>query len=173
MAKLNGLFEGGFDPSQQEAAQGFDPLPTDVAFHFEIGEADLAETQSGGTMVKVRCNVLGPSHANRVVFANLNIQNASEKAEAIGKSQLKMICDALGIARLTDTDELLGGQFLAHCKTEAAKNGYDAKSILDFSTITALDGGTPMPAKAAKPAAPAKPAGAKAAPPWAAKKAAA
>lgn len=154
MAKLTGLFgDNGFDPSSAEAAQGFTPLPTDIAFHFEIGEADLVETTKGGTMLKLRCNVLGPSHINRVVFANLNIQNANAQAEAIAASQLKMVCEALGIAKLEDTDELLGGQFLAHCRTRPAKDGYDAQSELDFATITALGEATQMPAKPAKPAA--------------------
>lgn len=163
MAKMN------FDPSQHEDAQGFGPLPTDVDFHWEIGESDLTTPKSGeGSMLKLRLNVLGPSHEGRCVFDRLNIVHANADAERIAGSNLKMLCNALGIAKLEDSDELIGGQFLARCKTEPAKNGYEAKSVLDYSTVQPLGG---APAQAPKPAA-AKPAGGKPAPAWARSKAA-
>ena len=109
MANMTGFFGGNaFDPSQVDEPQGFEPLPTDVDFHFEIGEAELKETSTGGTMLKIRCNVLGPTHAGRVIFANFNVQNASEDAERIAQQQLGAVCRALGITALQDSDELIG-----------------------------------------------------------------
>lgn len=169
MADLTGAFGGNaFDPSQVDEPQGFEPLPTDVEFHWEIADAEIkANKNQDGTILKVRCNVLGPSHAGRVVFANFNIQNPSQQAEQIAQQQLGAVCRALGITALKDSDELLGGQFLSRCKTKPAKDGYAASSDLDYATVRALgSGASPKPAAPARQAAPAtKPAAAKA-PPW-------
>ena len=168
MADLTGAFGGNaFDPSQVDEPQGFEPLPTDVEFHFEIADAELkANKNQDGTILKVRCNVIGPSHAGRVVFANFNIQNPSQQAEQIAQQQLGALCRALGITALSDSDELLGGQFLARCRTKAANGQYAAQSELDYGTVKPLGGSGP--AKTAnKPAAQARPAPAAKAQPWA------
>jgi hypothetical protein len=168
MADLTGAFNGNaFDPSQVDEPQGFEPLPTDVEFHWEIGDAELKPTKNNdGTILKLRCNVLGPSHAGRVVFANLNIQNPSQQAEQIAQQQLGAVCRALGITALADSDELLGGQFMARCRTKAANGQYAAQSEIDYGTVKPLGGSAPAK-PAAKPAAQAKPAPAAKVQPWA------
>jgi hypothetical protein len=40
----------------------------------------------------------------------LNIKNANPKAEEIGRQQLGDIMRAIGLAKVTDTDQLIGGQ---------------------------------------------------------------
>lgn len=170
MANMTGFFGGNaFDPSQVDDPQGFEPLPTDVDFHFEIGEAELKETSTGGTMLKIRCNVLGPTHAGRVIFANFNVQNESENAERIAQQQLGAVCRALGITALQDSDELIGGQFYARCRTKPASGQYAAQSELNFASVKAANGAAQMPAKAGAPRTPTpptKPAGGKPLPGW-------
>ena len=161
MADLTGAFGGNaFDPSQVDEPQGFEPLPTDVDFHWEIADAEIKATKSGyGTMLKVRCNVLGPTHVGRVVFANFNIANASRQAEQIAQQQLGAVCRALNITALSDSDELIGGQFFARCKTKPAKGDYAASSDIDYSTIRAIGGAPSKPAPTRQAAPAAKPAG--------------
>lgn len=173
MADLTGAFGGNaFDPSQVDEPQGFGPLPTDVDFLWEIVNADVAPTKSGdGTILKMRCNVLAPSHVGRVVFANFNIQNPSEQAMQIAAQQLGAICRALGIVNLSDSDELIGGQFYARCYTKRGKDGYEPQSELNYATIAAVGGSAPKAAPA-KPAAPAAKTASAAKPPAWAKRAA-
>lgn len=170
MADMSGIFGGNaFDPSQVDDVYGFEPMPTNTVFQWEIGDAELKPTSSGtGQRLNVRCNVLGPSHEGRVVFAGFNLQNDSAKAEEIARRELGALCRAVGIVALSDSDALIGQQFLGRCRTKPAKGEYAAQSELDFSTLQPVGGTAPKPAAQARPAAPApKPAVAKAAPPWA------
>jgi hypothetical protein len=101
-----------------------------------------------------------------VVFANLNIKNASLKAEEIGKQQLGEIMRAIGLARVRDTDELIGAALKIRVAIRPARTDertgktYDAANeVKGYSAI----GGTAAPAaKAAAPTAVSK----GATPPW-------
>ncbi len=49
-----------------------------------ISEAGIKATKDGnGQYIKLTLDVTGPSHAGRKLFCNLNIRNASAKAEEI------------------------------------------------------------------------------------------
>jgi hypothetical protein len=87
----------------------FKPLPAGW-YSVTINKAELRNTKDGtGQYIAVRYDVTGPTHQGRVVFGNLNIKNKSEKAESIGRAQLGELMRALGLAKLADTDELIGG----------------------------------------------------------------
>lgn len=74
-----------------------------------ITESDLKETKAGtGSYIKLRYDITGPTHEGRVVWGNLNIRNANPKAEAIGQQQLGDLMRAIGLASLSDTDQLVG-----------------------------------------------------------------
>ena len=51
----------------------------------------------------------GPEYQGRVVWTNLNTRNPNPKAEEIGRQQLGNIMRAIGLTKLEDTDQLLGG----------------------------------------------------------------
>lgn len=75
----------------------------------KITEAELKQTKSGtGQYIKLRFDITGPTHEGRVVFNNLNIQNANPKAEEIGRQQLNEVMAACGLERVTDTDQFVG-----------------------------------------------------------------
>lgn len=152
-----------FDAADLPQGTGnFDPLPAgwyDVA----ITGAELKSTKEGnGSYIKVRYDVTGPSHQGRVVFGNLNIQNASAKAEEIGRQQLGEIMRAIGLSRVQDTDQLIGGNLSIKLEVKPADGQYSAGN--EVRGFRALVGGTaPKPQAAATSA----PASTRAAPPWA------
>lgn len=87
----------------------FEPLPAGW-YTVTITQAELKDTKlGGGQYIKLRYDVTGPSHQGRVVFGNLNIKNANPKAEEIGRIDLGNIMRAIGLAKVTDTDQLVGG----------------------------------------------------------------
>lgn len=87
----------------------FKPLPAGW-YSATINKASLEPTKDGtGQKIVIRYDITGPTHQGRVVFGNLNIKNKSEKAESIGRAQLGELMRALGLAKLTDTDQLVGG----------------------------------------------------------------
>lgn len=88
---------------------GFDPIPAGD-YTVRIAEAALQQTKAGtGQYIKLRLDVIAPSHQGRVLFANLNIQNANPKAEEIGRQQLGSIMRAINLPSIQDTDQLVGG----------------------------------------------------------------
>jgi hypothetical protein len=99
------------------------------------------------------------------VFGNLNIKNASTKAEEIGRQQLGEIMRAIGLAKVTDTDQLIGGNL--GIKLVVKTGEYAGNEIKGYR---ALGGVTPAAVAPFKPIGPSAGApAAKSAPPWAKK----
>ncbi|MFC5374008.1 DUF669 domain-containing protein [Brevundimonas faecalis] len=73
----------------------------------QIIESSLAQTKSGGTMLRLTWEILDGSLAKRRVWENLNIVNQNADAQAIAERSLKRICAAVGHAGvLSDSDAL-------------------------------------------------------------------
>jgi hypothetical protein len=133
-----------------------------------IASAEETRTKNGkGKYLKIRYNIAGPTHQGRVVFGNLNTHNDSEKAQEVGRRDLGDLLRALGIAKLTDTDQLVGGNVEIKLAVKEAEGQYEAQN--DVKGFKSASGSAPMPKassanKAAEPSA-----NGKAPPPWAKK----
>ena len=140
----------------------FEPLP-EGWYNSTITGAEIKPTKAGdGKYIAVKYAITGPSHQGRVVFGNLNIKNASTKAEEIGRQQLGEIMRAIGLAKVTDTDQLIGGNL--GIKLSLKTGEYAGNEVKAFR---ALGGAAPAAAPFKSVAPSATPA--KAAPPWAKK----
>ena len=161
-----------FDANELPQGNGgnYDPLPAGW-YNANITAAELKPTKDGsGQYIKVRYDITGPSHQGRVVFGNLNIKNASAKAEEIGRQQLGEIMRAIGLAKVTDTDQLIGGSLSIKLDVRAATEQYAAQN--EVKGFKATSGSVPTPAAASAPAQAAQAApttSGKASPPWAKK----
>ena len=146
----------------------FEPLPAGW-YTATISQSELKATKAGnGQYIKLRYDITGPSHQGRVVFGNLNIKNANPKAEEIGRQQLGDIMRAIGLAKVTDTDQLIGGQIAIKLEVKQDDQYGASNEVKGFKSVS----GSVAPAAASIPvktAAPAQAAPAKAAPPWAKK----
>ena len=145
----------------------FEPLP-EGWYNATITGAEIKPTKAGdGKYIAVKYAITGPTHQGRVIFGNLNIKNASTKAEEIGRQQLGEIMRAIGLATVRDTDQLIGGNLgikLTVRTGEYAGNEIKAFKALNGaapSVMTSVPFGKSAPAAASAPA--------KAAPPWAKK----
>jgi hypothetical protein len=148
--------------------QSFDPLPAGW-YNATISQAELKDTKAGGGQyIKLRYDITGPTHQGRVVFGNLNIKNANPKAEEIGRQQLGEVMRAIGLAKVTDTDQLIGGHICIKLDVKQDAQYGASNEVKGFRSAS----GSPAPV-ASKPAfgSAAAPAvtTAKAAPPWAKK----
>lgn len=140
-------------------------------YNVSITKADLGQTKAGtGTKIDMRYDITGPSHEGRVVFGSINIRNQSQKAEEIGRQQLGEIMRAIGLAKVEDTDQLIGGQLQIKIKIrkptdndKASGYGDDKNEVGGWRSSTAS---TPIPANKvpSAPSSTSAPAGAK--PPW-------
>ena len=142
----------------------FEPLP-DGWYNATITGAEVKPTKANdGKYIACKYTITGPTHQGRVVFGNLNIKNALTKAEEIGRMQLGSIMRAIGLAKVTDTDQLIGGNL--SIKLTVKTGEYAGNEIKDYR---AIGGVTPAAVAPFKPVGPPQPAGVKAAPPWAKK----
>lgn len=161
-----------FDANELPQGNGgnYDPLPAGW-YNANITAAELKPTKDGsGQYIKVRYDITGPSHQGRVVFGNLNIKNASAKAEEIGRQQLGEIMRAIGLAKVTDTDQLIGGSLSIKLDVRAATEQYAAQNeVKGFKAITGSAPTFAAPAASPAASAPAAQAATKATPPWAKK----
>jgi hypothetical protein len=142
----------------------FEPLP-EGWYNAAITGAEIKATKAGdGKYIACKYTITGPTHQGRVVFGNLNIKNASTKAEEIGRSQLGEIMRAIGLAKVADTDQLIGGNL--GIKLTVRTGEYAGNEIKGFKALSNPAQGVSFKtsAPAAAPAGPAK-----AAPPWAKK----
>lgn len=115
----------------------YEPLPAGW-YTATIADAELRATKDGsGQYIQVRYYITGPTHQGLVVSGNINIRNASAKAEEIGRQQLGELMRAIGLARVTDTDQLIGGVLQIKLGVRAATEEYSAQNeVRGFKAIT-------------------------------------
>jgi hypothetical protein len=160
MAFLNEAFDVNELP--QGNTGNFEPLPAGW-YTVTITQAELKDTKAGnGQYIKLRYDVTGPTHQGRVVFGNLNIKNQNQKAEEIGRQDLGNIMRAIGLAKVTDTDQLIGNSLSIKLDVKQDAQYEASNEVKGFKSVS----GSAAPVAASMPAA-AAPASAKAAPPWA------
>lgn len=141
----------------------FEPL-TPGWYDATISDAQVKPTKDGsGSYINVKYSITGPTYQGRVVFGMLNLTNKNPKAEEIGRQNLGELMRAIGLARVTDSDQLIGGRCSIKLAVREAQNGYEAQNEVKGWKASA---GSAAPAM--RPAAaPAPQATASAAPPWA------
>lgn len=154
-----------FNTNELPRSDSYEPLP-EGWYNVRISEADVQMTKAGtGRYIKLRLDVIGPTHEGRVLFTNLNINNPNPEAERIGRQQLGDVLRAIGLAAIEDTDQLVGGTLSVKAVIKA-QEGYEPRN--EIKRFKALEGSAPpvaaKPNTAAGSSAPAK-----AAPPWAKK----
>ena len=109
----------------------FDLIP-DGWYEALIKDAKVGETQSGGEAVSFCFEILGPTHAGRVVWYNYNVRNKNETAERIGQQQLSDLARAIGFDVMPDDTDAFLNQIL-QIKIEKEKKpreGYDPRNVI-------------------------------------------
>lgn len=146
-------------PQRENATGDFQPLP-DGWYDVKIAGAEVKATKAGtGQYIAIRYDVTGPSHAGRVVFGNLNVRNQNPKAEEIGRQQMGELMRAVGLAKLSDTDQLVGCEVKVKLTTRKSEEYGDKNEIKGWKT-----GNAPAPKLSSAPATSPRPT-----PPWAKK----
>jgi hypothetical protein len=151
----------------QPASADFEPIPGGW-YQFVIEKSELKPTKAGtGAMISLMAKVQGPTHANRVVFGNINYQNPNAQAQEIGQRQLSALCHSIGVLNLNNVGQLCGIPFEGRIKITAptynvkgdVNSGilYEARN--EFMGFRAIGAGTAgagsAPAASAPKAAPA------------------
>ena len=162
--KLTGFDAAKHAPTQEKLGA----LPPGD-YTVEITDSQQKTTKAGtGQYIAIKYTVTGPTMQGRVVFGNLNIKNPNQKAEEIGREQLGQIMRATGLAKVTDTDMLIGGQLAIKLSIQRNEQYGDSNDVKAFKAIAgAVPAAMPTTPFGATPAPAATPA--KGSPPWAKK----
>ena len=155
-----------FDVSElPQASKDYSVLPAGW-YSATISGAEVKETKAGtGEYIAIKYSITGPTHQGRVIFGNLNIKNPNPKAEEIGRQQLGDIMRAIGLARVTDTDQLIGGSLVIKLDVKEDEKYGERNEVKGFKAVAG--GSMPMPVYSL--AEQTTHATTKAAPPWAKK----
>lgn len=94
-------FDLTIDDLPESNSGEYTPIPEGV-YIVQIADANLAKNNSNaGCHLKVKLSLVSQPYSGRTVFSIINIQNPSERAEEIGRKQLRPIMMAAGVTRLT------------------------------------------------------------------------
>ena len=97
-----------YNASYVEPQEDFAPLPAGW-YDAEVTETSVEENKAGnGSYIKVRFDIVGPTHAGRVVFSNYTLEHTNPKAVTVGHSKFRQLHEACGVPVVTDTDQIVG-----------------------------------------------------------------
>ena len=96
----------GFDANQVEPVTNFDPVPAGK-YLAVITASEMKPTKNGkGSFLELQFQVIEGEHANRNVWARLNLDNPNQQAVQIARGQLSALCRAVGVLTPKDSCEL-------------------------------------------------------------------
>lgn len=88
------------------------PLP-EGDYDVEIDDTEEKETKSGtGRYLQVTFKVISGPHADRKIWARLNLANSSEKAVEIARMDLAAICRAVGLVQPKTITQFIGRRLI-------------------------------------------------------------
>jgi hypothetical protein len=132
MAILNQEFNVNDLP---EGRGEFEPIPAGW-YSATITSAEVKTTKTGtGEYIALRLDITGPSFEGRVVFANLNIKNANPAAEEGARRDLGSIMRAIGLAKVHDTDQLIGGNLEIKVSIQKSVEYGDKNEVKNYRAI--------------------------------------
>jgi len=162
-------FMGGFNAAEHEDQRDDSPLP-EGEYYLEVEKIETKQTANGqGVGANAQFDVLGEkesgAHQGRKVFNWFNLQHSNDVAQKIGQAEFAALCKAVGVLAPQDTDELIGGRFLA--KIGLDKKDKDKNVIKKYMPIEDVPPATaPAPSPAPTQPAPAPAPAQKKALPW-------
>ena len=96
----------GFDANQVEPVTNFDPVPAGK-YLAVMTASEMKPTKNGnGSFLELQFQVIEGEHANRNVWARLNLDNPNPQAVQIARGQLSALCRAVGVLTPKDSCEL-------------------------------------------------------------------
>lgn len=148
-----------FDSTQHNTEQNdFSPLPLGI-YSLEVSASDVVATKAGnGTILKLTYDVIAPEDfKGRRIFGNINLENTNSTAQEIGQRELAMLCRAVGLSEISDSEELHFIAFTAKVGLEKPQAGYSQRNKItkyfypDEGNVPApaIDANQPAPQPAA------------------------
>lgn len=127
---LQAIFGDGFDSHSVEPQKEFVVVPPGQ-YPVIIEKAEVKVTKRGdGHYIKLEMCILDGAYKNRKLWDQINIDNPSTQCVEIGLSVLAALGQALDIAKITDTAQLVNGVVVAHAQVKG-----DYNSVRTYSSV--------------------------------------
>lgn len=131
MALLN------FDSTNVDPNQKQEPIAAGW-YNVMITESEMKPTaDKTGAYLNLGNKILDGQFAGRMVFDNLNIQNANVVAQEIAYRRLSGYCHATGVIQVADSQQLHGIPFKIRVSIKPAKDDYEARN--DVKEVQRID----------------------------------
>ena len=123
-------------------ADSFDLIP-EGWYVAKAKSVELKATKDGSGQYLAICWTL---ENNRTVFGNINLKNRNDVAEKIGLQQLSQLMGAVGIAKLKDSDQLVGARCSIKVGIGKKQEGYEQRNeVKAFKAIEGSEAPIPFP----------------------------
>lgn len=100
-----------------------------------VDETEVKSTKDNtGKYIKLKLRVIEGHGENRILFHNLNFQNKSEKAQNIGRAQMKSLAIACGLKpeNVRNATDYIGYKLMAAVKIKKDEEYGDQNRITGF-----------------------------------------
>jgi len=124
-----------FNAEAVEPSISFDAIP-DGQYIAVISDSELKETRAGnGRYLQLEFVVTEGEYANRKLWAQLNMENPSQKAVQFGRANLASICRAVNVLHVEDSSELhnIPLQITVRCRKEA--DGTISNKVVAYAPV--------------------------------------
>ena len=119
-----------FDTAAVEPRSAPQPMPIGD-YRFLIEKSVVQPNSNGnGKILKLTLRAQDDPHTGRVVFDNLNVQNANAQAQQIAREHLAGLLAAVGMTGERDMSKLAGKEVVARLGIQPAKEQYDARNVV-------------------------------------------
>ena len=134
----------GFDATTVDPSTPRELLPPGK-YVAHIVASEMKDTSTGGQYLKLEHEVIDGPHRGRKVWNNLNLVNNNQTTVEIAQRQLSAICHAIGVLKVSDSDQLHFKPLLITVKVRPAgkdKNGIDRDAQNEVGGYEPTSGGT-------------------------------
>lgn len=127
---------GSFDANDVKPQQDFTPIPPGK-YAAMIVESDLKPNKAGtGHFLELVWEIIDGEYEGRKVWSRLNLDNPTEKAVEIARSELSSICHALDKLVIADSSELHDKPCYISVKIDQGKGDFGpSNKISGYSSV--------------------------------------
>jgi hypothetical protein len=118
---------GEFDASGVEPSAPREIIPAGK-YLAQIIASEMAPTKTGGQMLTLELEVMDGPYQRRHFWDRLNLVNSNPQAVEIAQRQLSAICHAVGVLKVSDSEQLHFKPMTVSVKVRPAQGEYQARN---------------------------------------------
>jgi len=111
-----------FDASEVPAREDYTPIPNGTYVGMIVNSAMKENSKHDGEFLELSIDIMDGEYVGKKLTERLNIRNQNETAVKIAYQTLKEICEAVGMPKISDSNQLHNKRFLLDVVVEQGKD---------------------------------------------------